>query len=127
MSPEPEAPVLADNFNFKPKEQVKKDTFSILADYRDPFLGTMPPSKKKPKAKGVAKPKVQLPNISYTGLITDQNTKNHIFFVTISGNQYLMRKGNVQAEVTLVSGSSKNIRVRYKGIVKTIPLQNATQ
>nr|WP_298793792.1 hypothetical protein [uncultured Allomuricauda sp.] len=127
MSPEPEAPVLADNVNFKPKEQVKKDTFSILADYRDPFLGTLPPSKKKSKTKGVAKPKVQLPDISYTGLVSDQNTKNHIFFVTISGNQYLMRKGNTQAEVTLVSGSSKSIRVRYKGIVKTIPLQNATQ
>ncbi|MGW9686752.1 hypothetical protein [Flagellimonas sp. 2504JD1-5] len=127
LSSEPEAPVLAENINFKPKEQVKKDTFSILVDYRDPFLGTMPPSKKKPKTKGVAKPKVQFPNINYTGLITDQDTKNHIFFVTISGNQYLMRKGNTQADITLLSGSSKSIRVRFKGIAKTITLQNATQ
>ncbi|MEX0313720.1 MAG: hypothetical protein AB3N18_06050 [Allomuricauda sp.] len=127
MSPEPETPVLAENINFKPKERVEKDTFSILIDYRDPFLGTMPPSKKKPKIKRVAKPKVQFPNVNYTGLITDQNTKNHIFFITISGNQYLMRKGNTQADVTLVSGSSKSIRVRHKGIVKTITLQNATQ
>ncbi len=126
LSSEEETPALAENVNFKPKEVAKKDTFSILADYRDPFLGTLPPSKKKSK-RVVKKKEVQFPSINYTGLITDQNTKNHIFFVTISGNQYLMRKGNSQAEVTLMSGSSSKIRVKYKGILKTISLQNATQ
>ncbi|MEO9510717.1 MAG: hypothetical protein ABJN84_03240 [Flavobacteriaceae bacterium] len=123
LSPEPQAPVFAENLNFKPKKVVQKDTFSIVADYRDPFLGTMATSNKK-RAKKVKRPIVKFPNINYTGLITNQNTKGNIFFVTIDGTQFLMQKSNENNGVSLVSGTSKSIRVRYKGIVKTIPLQN---
>ncbi|WP_097045178.1 hypothetical protein [Flagellimonas pacifica] len=126
LSPEDETLALAENVNFEPKEVAEKDTFNILVNYRDPFLGTLSLSKKRTK-KVVKKREVQFPSVNYTGLITDQNTKNHIFFVTISGNQYLMRVGNTQSDVTLVSGRSNNIKIRYKGILKTIPLQNATQ
>nr|WP_298924946.1 hypothetical protein [uncultured Allomuricauda sp.] len=126
LSPEPETPVFAENVNFKPKRVVQRDTFSIVADYRDPFLGTLSASQKKTKGtKKHKQPAVQFPSVSYTGLITDQQTKGHIFFVTIDGTQYLMQKRNENNGVSLVSGTSKNIRVRYKGIVKTIPLQNA--
>lgn len=124
LSPEPEIPVFAENVNFKPKEIIQRDTFSIVTDYRDPFLGTMSASKKN-TIKKTKRPVVQFPNINYTGLITGQQNKDNIFFVTIDGTQYLMRKRSENNGVTLVSGTSKNIRVRYKGIAKTIQLQNA--
>ncbi len=127
LSSEPETPMFAENVNFKPKEVAQRDTFSILADYRDPFLGTLSASQKKTNTAKKAKvAAVQFPNITYTGLITGQEGKDHIFFVTINGNQHVMQKRSENDGVTLVSGTSKNIRLRYKGIVKTIPLQNAT-
>lgn len=125
FSPEREAVVAVDKLNFKPKEIVEKDTFSILADYRDPFLGTLSVAKKKTAASKPKQPAVAFPNIVYTGLITDQQTKANIFFVTIAGKQFLMQKRGMENEVTLISGNGKNIKVRYKEKLKTIPLQGA--
>lgn len=107
-------------------ERIKpKDTFSIKADYRDPFLGTMHVKKKRTKKK-IAKtsPKIQFPSIAYTGLIADQQNKQHIFFVTINNTQYLMQSKSEKDGVTLVSGTKSGIKVRYKGITKQIPLKN---
>lgn len=126
LSPEEDTLALVEDVMFKSKKAVQRDTFTIKADYRDPFLGKFGVSSKKRAIKTTKKKTVSFPQINYTGLITDQKTKKHIFFVTITGTQYLMQRGNQQNEVTLVSGSSKQIRVRYKGVVKTIPLQNAT-
>ncbi|UII76203.1 hypothetical protein LV716_18360 [Flagellimonas sp. HMM57] len=126
FSPEGEAPVTTRKLDFKPKDVVERDTFSILADYRDPFLGTLSASKKKTKNTAKAKPPtVEFPTITYTGLITDQQTNAHIFFVTIGGKQYLMQKRGKESEVTLVGGNNQHIKVRYKGKLKTIPLQSA--
>ncbi|WP_350290173.1 hypothetical protein [uncultured Croceitalea sp.] len=109
--------------SFKPKAMVKKDTFSILADYRDPFFGTY--SKKKKKVKSTTLKKVVAPQIaiSYTGSVIDNNQKNSIFFVTIEGQQVLMKARQTIQDVTLVSGTKMAIRVRHKGKLRTIKLQ----
>ncbi|AWX43275.1 hypothetical protein HME9304_00262 [Flagellimonas maritima] len=128
FSKEQEAPTFAERPNFKPKEIMEKDTFNIVADYRDPFLGTLSASLKK--TNNVVKfktPTVEFPSIIYTGLITDQQTNAHIFFVTIAGSPYLMQKKGRENGVTLLSGNSKHIKVRFKGTLKTIPLQSAIQ
>lgn len=126
LSPQPEAPIFSENVDFKPKKVIQRDTFSIVADYRDPFLGTMTQSNTKRTLKA-KQPTVQFPNINYTGLISGQKTKDNIYFVTIDGAQHLMQKRNENNGVTLVSGTSTSIKVRYKGITKTIPLQNVAQ
>lgn len=124
FSADPVINTVTRNVSFKPKKVAKKDTFSLLANYRDPFLGTWNKAKKK-KAKGIIKRKsVQFPNIVFTGLVSGAQTKDHIFFVTIAGKQYLMNKGAANDGVTLVSGTSRNIKVRYKGTLKTITLTN---
>ncbi|WP_350292615.1 hypothetical protein [uncultured Croceitalea sp.] len=109
--------------SFKPKAMVKKDTFSILADYRDPFFGTY--SKKKRKVKSTTPKKVVAPEIgiSYTGSVIDNNQKNSIFFVTIEGKQVLMKPKQTLNEVTLLSGTKQTIRVRHQGKLRTIKLQ----
>ncbi|RDY60783.1 hypothetical protein [Flagellimonas nanhaiensis] len=114
--------------DYQPKKTIKKDTFSLIADYRDPFLGTRSKStRKKQSTTKVKAPTTPFPNIVFTGLVSGGQTKDNIFFVTIAGNQKLMKKGSTNDGVTLLGGSSKSIRVRHKGIVKTIPIQNAEQ
>lgn len=112
---------------FKPVPIKKKDTFSIVADYRDPFLGTI----KKPVVKTIkktSKPKIKkeaVPeiNVLYTGHITDSNTKEKIFFVSINGQQQMMSINNTINEVTLISGNKSKIKVKVQKKVKTISLQ----
>ena len=62
---------------YVPKTLKKRDTFSITAHYRDPFLGTMPRSKtvkKKNKTK-VTKPEEPKRAITYSGSVS-QNSSN---------------------------------------------------
>ena len=58
---------------FKPLTQPKKVSFTVAADYRDPFLGTLTQKPKK-KGKRSTKPKTppapEIP-ILYTGLVTE--------------------------------------------------------
>lgn len=126
FSPDPEPTTAMGPVDFKPKNRVQKDTFSLLADYRDPFLGTWNTARKKKEQPQARKQSVQFPAIAYTGLVSGTQTKDHIYFVTIGGNQYLMKKGNQQDGVTLISGTSNNIKVAYKGAVKTITLAHET-
>ncbi len=110
--------------NYKPVSTQKKEAFTILADYRDPFLGTLP--KKKTTTKKVKKkPKQNTPqiNIQYTGLITDSNTKNKIFFVTINGTQHLMNIKNKIQNVQLISGNSKQIKLKVDNTFRIIKKQ----
>ena len=107
---------------FNPQVKSQKDTFSISANYRDPFLGTMP----KKKINKVSKPKKkEAPKrtISFTGSILNKNANSSIFFITIEGVQFLIKPGQTHKEVTLIKGTEKSIRVRYNGITETIPLQ----
>ena len=109
---------------FNPKTSfAQKDTFSIKADYRDPFLGSLPKAKST-KRKVVVKKKVE-PEIAinYTGSILDKDSKNSIFFVTIAGTQHLMKPGQSKSEVTLVSGTEKTIKIRINRKTRNIPLR----
>tara|TARA_R110000796_G_scaffold81456_2_gene179406 strand:- start:4196 stop:4660 length:465 start_codon:yes stop_codon:yes gene_type:complete len=111
--------------DFKPKPQKEKDTFRIVAHYRDPFLGTALNSETASKIKK-AKPKIEEPPmiaIVYTGSITDSSTKQKIFFVTVNGQQQIMKPKDSFSEVKLLSGSSEQIKVEYHHKQMTIPLQ----
>ena len=114
----------ASSEKFVPKAIKERDTFSILADYRDPFLGTMPKKKVlgKPKIVRPKKKKAPEKQIAYTGFITESTSGNKIFFVSIENRQYMMSIGDIQNEVKLIAGSKEVVKVRYSGINKTIPL-----
>ena len=109
--------------NFKPKEFEQKDTFSILANYRDPFLGTM--AKKNPPVVRSKKQAPPVPEImiTYTGSVLGKNSSNSVFFVNIEGVQQLLKLKQTVNGVTLVSGTEKEIKVRHKGKLRTISLQ----
>lgn len=71
----PDAPEIAQVTSdqvFVPKQMKEREVFSIVADYRDPFLGTVQAPKKKVKkntnAAAVKKASVPTKSIQYTGL-----------------------------------------------------------
>ncbi len=109
---------------FEPTEFKERDTFSIVANYRDPFLGTLPKSKKPKKPKRATQKKDTLPQreILYTGFIAESASGNEIFFLTIDGHQQLMAKNEVFRKVKLLSGDSVKVKVQFDGKTKTIPL-----
>lgn len=125
FSPDSEPRAVVEDIPFEPQKLALKDTFSILAAYRDPFLGILRRSLKKKQSPQTKKPiTVAFPSIVYTGLIGDQH--NAVFFVSIAGNAYLMKKGDENDGVTLVRGTDTDLSIRYKGALKTIPLHHAT-
>lgn len=109
---------------FVPKQLKKRDTFSIVANYRDPFLGTVHAPKKTRKAIP-KKVKRQVPEkvIAYTGFITDKASKQKVFFVTVDGQQQMMGLNDIFKEVKLMGGTKDKIKVRYKGSTRNIALK----
>ena len=109
---------------FEPKTVIQRDTFSLIANYRDPFLGTLPRSlrKKKPATSPSDKKEIPRKNIAYSGFLSEANSKDLTFFVSIEGQQYMMNKRDKIQEVTLVSGNKTSIQVAYNGISQKIPL-----
>lgn len=118
------APAISTNKEFRPLETGKKDSFGILANYRDPFLGTLPksPSSNKRINKSTKNKKPSLPdkNITYSGWVNDRSTKEKIFFLDVDGQQLMLTKKQKQEGVQLLSGNEDKIRVRYNGLTKTI-------
>ncbi len=107
--------------SFNPKTNTEVDTFSIQVANRDPFLGTLLVKKKPVKSvKKQAQPKVVWLPVLYHGTISKQNTKTKVFIVSISGQQNLMRIGQIINDVKLIKANNNNITVTYKGARKTI-------
>ena len=122
LSPEPEQAIASSEISYRPVTTVQRDTFSIKADYRDPFLGTYSTSKKNTPKKTV---KREMPpiDLQYTGSMVNSSTNMRIYFVTINGQQHLLEKGKSAGEVKLLSGSQQAITIRYQGFTKKVQLQ----
>lgn len=112
--------IAANELILKPLKIIKRDTFSIDANYRDPFLGKMYTPKKQvltPKIKKeptIEEPLIW-PTITYKGIVSDTKDKTTIFMVLIAGQTFLMKKGEVQNEVFLKEGDKESIYLKYKG------------
>lgn len=109
---------------FSPKTIAERETFDIIADYRDPFLGTIK-SKETVVQKKISRPvKKDIPkkNITYTGFIIDQGSNDKLFFVTIDGQQHMVGIKNTVNGVTLIDGTKSFIKVSYFGISEKITL-----
>jgi len=111
---------------FVPKQIKEREIFSIAANYRDPFLGTVQAPKKKIKKRTATtiKKKETVPQklIQYTGFITDSRSNQKIFFVTIDGQQQMMSQNDTFQEVKLIRGTKSSIKVRYNGRTQTIAI-----
>lgn len=123
LSKEPELPTVRPPTSALPKNIKKRDTFELMADYRDPFLGTLPISRKKAVKRVVKKEPVPKKTIVYSGLVSQTGSGNTMFFVSIEGQQHIMSKNEEINGVTLLKGNGQSITVRYNGRSETILLQ----
>jgi len=100
------------------------DTFSIVANYRDPFLGRIITEPKLAPKKIVTKPKVVIPVrwplITYGGMIKNNKSEKVVAIVNINRKSNLMNLGDVVSEVELLEIHSDSIKVKFSGIKKYI-------
>ncbi len=124
LSPQPAAAPEVSTSSFSPTSVKERDTFSIVANYRDPFLGTLATKAKKkiPVRRTAPKETVPAVDIRYTGFITDKNTRQKVFFLSINGQQHLMSAKDKIENVTLLSGTRNTVRVRIGNKLRTVTL-----
>lgn len=123
-SDEPEQALATKTETFVPQTLKKRDTFLITAHYRDPFLGTIPRSQtvRPKKTKKIVKPEQPKKNITYSGSVSQNNSKKRMFFLTIDGRQHILSKDETIADVKLLSGTAESVKVSYGNRTETITL-----
>ncbi|TMU55654.1 hypothetical protein [Flagellimonas algicola] len=122
LSPNEEPSIVQKQAVDIPTATIKKDTFTLYANYRDPFLGTLQNPNKKVKRKVSKKTDQPKKNIAYAGLVSQASSGKSMFFVTIDGQQHMMSPNQEVDGVRLLSGNVSKIRVRYNGQHETITL-----
>jgi hypothetical protein len=112
-----------------------KDTiirsYTLLANYRDPFRSYHPSVKKekksseKPKEEPVVtrnrrrnRQRVYWPQVKYNGLITNNN--NHVALLQISNRNYLLKEGDEKDRIKLLKLYPDSVVLEYEGEPKTI-------
>ena len=125
-----DGPVVSASFDTG-QGSTQPDTFSIVADYRDPFLGRMaraynpPPAtnttsnpkqntNRKTTTQKPQKEVIRWPAITYKGMIRNQETKKEVYVLEIQNVSYLMNPGKEEQGVMLVKAFSDSVQVGYK-------------
>lgn len=113
-------------------DEIKQDTFSIVADYRDPFLGKKARFKKQANSSSSTKNNSRKmvenqdksekpwPLITYNGMIKNNNSDRRVGIIKISGKEYLIKEKDVVSEVTILSINKNIVEVRFQKENKTI-------
>lgn len=113
-------------------DEIKKDTFSIVANYRDPFLGenirlTQPKttnnqSSQQKVQKNIAQKPLDnpWPTIEYKGMIKNNNSEKRVGIVGLNSKEYLVKEGEVLNGVKFMVISKELIQVSFQKEQKTI-------
>lgn len=113
-------------------DEIKKDTFSIVANYRDPFLGKKVKVKSKIRFAQNTKSSnskqtntnkttsLEWPVIQYKGMIKNNNAQRRVGIVNIGNQEFLIKEGNVINEVKFITINKNFIKVRFQKEQKTI-------
>ncbi len=123
-APEEEVIAATNAISLKAIPTIKRDSFSINTNYRDPFLGkvyvaqkdSLPQKKKLPK---VTEPLVW-PSIQYKGIVSDTKDMIKIYMLLINNRTCLMKRGEMQNEIYLKDGDKESVYVKYKGELNII-------
>lgn len=108
------------NIPKKHDASLASDTFSIIADYRDPFLQNQSFSQNTvneiqksniPLSLKVEKV-VQWPTIVYGGTIMNQKSSKQLALVKINGKEKILKTGEMVEEIELVKIYKDSIEVR---------------
>ena len=106
---------------FKPAKVAGRESFEILADYRDPFLGTLVNDQQlrlKPTKIKKSEP-ILFPEIEYKGMFKPGDHSKTVFLIMINGSQEIFKIRETHQEVKLLKGDQEKIIVKYKTEKKT--------
>ena len=106
------------------------DTFSLIANYRDPFLhkqnikynskSTVKKNTKKIVKKNTPpKKNIKSPNIKYSGFVQQSSAEKGLGFININGKSYTVREGDVIDKIKIVRIYKDSIKLKYEEIIKT--------
>lgn len=112
------------------KEELMPDTFSLYANYRDPFLANsfVEPkvdSVKINRVEAIVKmpvPQIDWSFIRYSGRIQNAKSKQSVALVSIRGKDYMMAEGKSINGVKLIENLKDSIKISYEGKIKFIRL-----
>jgi hypothetical protein len=108
----------------------KPDTFSLIANYRDPFLGAVAKPrintdgslKPSPSAKPsivVEKKVAELPFdwsiIKFHGTILNSKTGKRVAFVTLKGRELMLSDGENYEGLTILKNLNDSLQIQYQG------------
>lgn len=117
--------IIVQTGKFQPKVTIKKESYILLANYRDPFLGTLSNSiRKKRMHHKVIKEKIIFPIIEYQGGFTSTSKKNTIYLIVVDGKKEMFKLKETHQKVKLLKGDKEKITMKYKSGTKTYYLKN---
>jgi hypothetical protein len=125
----PKAPEAVRSAPVKNVRKLTEDTFTLYADYPDPFLSEVDSGADKTAIKKdpVAVPAASSPPpnfvtpemvetiIQYKGLISNPKKKSRVAIVTIHGKEYLVREKDRLEGIRILKIGKTGITVLYKG------------
>lgn len=118
------------SYTFEDNKQMT-DTFDLLLDYNDPFLGyerIVPPLTNKQTNVTLVNAKVEkkttqnkpFPRVIYYGLIINKETQKLVAIININGSQILVQQGNEILGVRLLKIENDSILIDYENEKKWI-------
>jgi hypothetical protein len=112
------------------EDEIKRDTFSIVANYRDPFLGTKASINNEAiktnnytSNKTVTGSKVTTelwPSIEYHGMIKNNNSNKRVGIIKIDGKEFLVKEGDEKYDVKIIQIDKEEIKVRFQKENRTV-------
>lgn len=101
-------------------KRVQRDTFSLLPIDRDPFLGHYYKKPVKRKAKPeIPVQKVEWPEISYLGMISNSGKSSEVHILHLNGRQLILKKNQISEEIKIIGSKAGQVMLLYKGERKT--------
>ncbi len=109
-SPDSPTPRFADSATKETGSSQLPDTFRLLANYPDPFLGNIAQEKKiasgkrilkKEVPKPVVKAQQPWPSVTYVGMIKNQKSSKQLVMVQVDGVSNVMKVGDSAGGISL--------------------------
>ena len=102
--------------------KVEKDTFSLIALDRDPFLGIKYSKKKNVKHRVVSKKEIDWPSIEYLGMVSDSDSKSGVYLLSVRGKSHFLQKGDEVDSIKLVKVSQNKVWLKYKNTTRVFQI-----
>ncbi len=121
LNPESEKQELTQYQKFTPEKTQEKEIYVVNTHDRDPFLDRYKQTKLKKRSTKKTKKKhtkTRFPKIIYNGIVINKKSKS--FIVTVKNQQQIMKIGDVFNDIKLISGNSKEIKVKHQDEVNII-------